>query len=257
MLGNAKNWIRSNVPFVDAALRHGYHPRDLRAAMAFKAGAAPADGATRRRLARAFGTIHASVESGHSQRQLLEVADAILRRANVSGAIVEAGCFKGASGAKLSLVAAETGRKLHLFDSFEGIPPNDEAHAKNIFGGDMTFKGGDYAGSLDEVKGAIGKFGRLDICTFHKGWFDATMPNFRETIAVAYIDVDLRSSTATCLQHLFPLLSRGGVLFSQDGQVPLVVDLLRDEGFWKGTVGCPKPRIDGVGERQLIAIHKD
>ena len=51
------------------------------------------------------------------------------------GCIVECGCYKGSSTAKFSLAAKYSGRKLVVFDSFEGIPENDERHGKNIFGG--------------------------------------------------------------------------------------------------------------------------
>ncbi len=41
------------------------------------------------------------------------------------------------------------------------------------------------------------------------------LPTFKEKVAAVYIDVDLASSTRTCLNHLYPLLERGGVCFSQ------------------------------------------
>lgn len=45
---------------------------------------------------------------------------------------------------------------------------------------------------------------------FIKGWFEDTMPVFNERIIAAYIDVDLASSTKTCLKYLYPLLVPGG-----------------------------------------------
>src|SRR5579872_6073945 len=38
------------------------------------------------------------------------------------GVLVECGTYKGGSAANLSLVAALTGRRMHLFDSFRGLP---------------------------------------------------------------------------------------------------------------------------------------
>src|SRR5690606_19018518 len=53
---------------------------------------------------------------------------AVLQAApNEPGVLVEAGCFKGGSTAKLSLLAELAGRELVVFDSFEGLPDNDES----------------------------------------------------------------------------------------------------------------------------------
>ncbi len=166
------------------------------------------------------------------------------------GAVVEAGCWKGASAAKLSLACAKTGRPLHLFDSFEGLPENEEVHGKNTEGKEMLFEGGAFAGSMETVNSTISRFGEPSVCHYHKGWFSKTMPNFREPVAVAYVDVDLASSTADCLTNLYPLLVRGGVIFSQDGHVPLVLDYLRQFQVKSGAV------IEGLGERKLLAIRR-
>jgi len=59
------------------------------------------------------------------------------------------------------------------------------------------------------------------------------MPTFDQSVIVAYIDVDLANSTRTCLKYLFPRLVRGGVIFSQDGHLPLVIDVMADANFWQ------------------------
>jgi O-methyltransferase len=201
--------------------------------------------------------ISVAVESPHSQREILEFVQTILELPkDVEGVLVEAGCFKGSSTAKFSLAAALADRELVVFDSFQGIPENDEPHSDNIFGGDAVFKKGDYAGSLEEVKATVARYGRIDCCRFIKGWFDETMQHFSEPVAAAYVDVDLVSSTRTCLQHLYPLLPPGGALYSQDGHLPLVIDLFQDEEFWRQQIGCEKPRMHGLGLSKLVRITK-
>ena len=143
-----------------------------------------------------------------------------------------------------------------VFDSFEGIPDNIEQHDKNIFGEDVFFHKGNWCGRLEEVRDNVSKYGELQACEFVKGWFDDTLPKFSEPIVAVYVDVDLASSTATCLKYLYPKLVPGGVLYSQDGHLPLVLEVLSDDQFWKETVGCPKPRIEGFGEQKLIKIVK-
>ena len=64
-----------------------------------------------------------------------------------------------------------------------------------------------------------------------KGFFDETMPHFSQPVIAAYLDVDLASSTGTCLRYLWPLLVPGGVLFSQDGHLPLVLEGFDERRF--------------------------
>ncbi|HLT27990.1 MAG TPA: TylF/MycF/NovP-related O-methyltransferase, partial [Zeimonas sp.] len=58
--------------------------------------------------------------------------------------LVEAGCFKGGSTAKLSLLAELAGRELVVFDSFEGLPDNDESGQVTIQGEVSDFRKGRY-----------------------------------------------------------------------------------------------------------------
>lgn len=199
-----------------------------------------------------------SVESPHMENEMIRVIAAIFSiPQSTKSVVVEAGSYKGGSTAKLSLAAALGGRKLIVFDSFEGLPQNQEVHGKNIFGGDAYFPPGSYAGSLEEVRKNVARFGAPEVCEFRKGWFDSTMPNFNEPICTAYVDVDLETSTRTCLRYLYPLLVPSGVLFSQDGHLPLIIKLLSADEFWEREVGQSKPRMIGLGKKKLVAIIKN
>jgi O-methyltransferase len=198
------------------------------------------------------------VDSPHTQEEILSYIQTILSiPPDTKGIVVEAGCYKGSSTAKFSLAADLVGRELVVFDSFQGIPDNIEPHEENIFGGDASFKQGDYAGSLDEVKANVTRFGKIECCRFIKGWFDETMPGFHEPISAIYVDVDLASSTHTCLRYLYPLLAPNCVLYSQDGHLPLVIDVFEDEEFWLNEVGCKRPQIHGLGQKKLIKVIKE
>jgi O-methyltransferase len=53
----------------------------------------------------------------------MELASAVLQvPRSTPGSVVECGCYVGGSTANLSLVCAATGRKLIIFDSFQGLP---------------------------------------------------------------------------------------------------------------------------------------
>lgn len=191
----------------------------------------------------------------HTEDEIFQVATAVLKfSSQVPGAIVEAGCYKGGSTAKLSLLARLAGRKLVAYDSFEGLPANDEPHQRTLSGEKADFHAGAYRGGLDEVKANITKFGDLGVCAFVKGWFDETMPGHRDPIVVAFVDVDLVSSTKSCLRWLFPHLQRGGSIFTQDGHLPLVLQALDDDAFWEVEVGRPKPPMIGLRRDKLVQI---
>ena len=202
--------------------------------------------------------ISSAIESAHTQEEMLNCIETILLLPrNSRSVVVEAGCYKGSSTAKFSLAADIAGRQLVVFDSFKGIPDNNEPHATDIFGGSPSFKKGYYCGTLDEVKSNVARYGKAACCRFVEGWFEDTMPKFQQPISVIYLDVDLASSTRTCLRHLYPLLEPGGVIFSQDGHLPLVIDVFNDDNFWLNEVGCKKPDILGLGKSKLIKIIKE
>lgn len=209
-------------------------------------------------LVRKLVLISRQVVCYHSQSEILAPIKAILALPpELPGVIVEAGCCKGGSTAKLSLAAALAKRKLVVFDSFEGMPDHSESHDKNIWGGLVEFPKGGYLGTLEEVIGNVRRFGNISICRFVKGFFDATMPDFSESVAVAYLDVDLASSTKTCLKYLWPRIEPRGVLFSQDGHLPLVLEVFTDDDFWHREVRSPRPAILGLGKSKVICCRNE
>jgi len=198
-----------------------------------------------------------NVTCPHTQQEIIAVATAVLQTPQeVEGVVVEAGCYKGGSTAKFSLAARLANRRLIVFDSFEGLPANEESNQRSIYGEVPTFKEGIYQGTLDEVTNNVRRFGDVNCCTFVKGWFDDTMPEFAERIVVAYLDVDLASSTKSCLKALFPRLQLGGSMFSQDCHLPLVIKVFDDDSFWEREVGCDKPLMDGLHKQKLVQIVK-
>jgi O-methyltransferase len=187
---------------------------------------------------------------------MLAVATEVLRLPSaVDACIVEAGCFKGGSSAKLSLCAALTSRTLYLFDSFQGIPSNSE-YQQYHDNQTIKFETGAYSGTEEEVRRNIAKLGNLGVCRFVKGWFSETMPSFAEPIGVAYVDVDLISSTRDCLVHLYKHVVPGGAFFSQDAHLSGVAALLRDGHFWLTELQVHPPSLERLASPQLVRIRK-
>lgn len=211
----------------------------------------------RRSLAKGIKVVHGNVRSAHTHGEMVALFEnALAMPKNVEGCIVEAGCFKGGSTAKLSLVAKACGRRLVVLDSFQGIPENSEAHGTTTTGEEANFTKGLYCGELEEVRENVRRFGEIDVCEFVPGWFDETMPRLTEPVAMAFVDVDLASSTRTCLQYLYPLLVPGGTIFSHEGHLPLCIAAMSDDRFWTDVVGSPRPDMPDLGTRKLVRITK-
>jgi len=85
-------------------------------------------------LFKQFEIIQKNIECAHRESDFY-IMYAIILSLQVNGPIVELGCYKGGSTAKLSLISKLTSRKLHIFDSFEGLPDPigiDRKHNSNV-----------------------------------------------------------------------------------------------------------------------------
>ena len=253
-----RGWMRRGRGTLYRKLRSlGYLAgRDRAAIAAFLRARYPLALPLRARVALVARFVHITnqVRAYHSQAQMLTVADRILRLAGRPGlTVVECGCGKGASTAKLSLAARLAGGRLLAYDSFRGIPENDEVH-HDLLGRRMVFRAGAFRGRLREVQRTVEAFGAPEVVEYQKGPFAETLPADAGPLDVALLDVDLVASTATCLTSLYPRLRPGGVICSQDGHLRAVVALLGDATFWAERVGCAPPRIGGLGRDKFLEI---
>jgi hypothetical protein len=174
------------------------------------------------------------------------------------GVLVECGCFKGGSTANLSLVAAACGRVLHVFDSFAGLPTPDEVDGSHIVLADMeiqTYEKGAYFGALDEVRENVRRYGELDACEFHVGFFEDTLPTFHEPVVFAFLDVDLVSSEASCLRYLWPLLTDGCRVFTDEAHHHAIAQLFYDPQWWQQELGTAPPGLVGAGSGLGLMIQ--
>jgi hypothetical protein len=134
-------------------------------------------------------------------------------------------------------------RELWLYDTFEGMPPPQEAD-KDFMGvqaaDHLTAAAGDrddpvvaYA-SLDEVRANVQTIGYpAELVRYVVGQVEHTIPaQAPSEIALLRLDTDWESSTRHELEHLWPRLAVGGVL---------VID---DYGHWSG---ARQPRSSRAG----------
>lgn len=169
---------------------------------------------------------------------------------SADGCIVECGSYKGGSTANLSLVAALSGRQLEVFDSFRGLPPpsdDDRAHTVLHRGERHTYEEGAWAGTLDEVKDAIARYGAVQACNFHAGYFDATLPDFKRRTVFVFADVDLRDSVEACVRYLWPLMSQGSHFYTHEAAHMEIARLFFDREWWRSTFDSEAPGLIGAG----------
>lgn len=179
-----------------------------------------------------------------------------LNRGGVPGDIVECGVWSGGGLGLMALADIRAGGRRNYvgFDSFEGLPqpvPDDgdvyerfsavrsaEKIVSNPGKASRTAIGACVGAKEAEVRGfLVGELGLPDDrVELHRGWFEDTVPRWakdQREIAHLRLDGDLYRSTRVCLDHLFDLVSPGGIVSVDDyGDFPgckRAVDEFRDE----------------------------
>lgn len=208
----------------------------------------------RLRLLRGFLRVDWNVVHGHWPREIsylvLELARPSRKRSGKS--VVEAGCWRGGSSAKLSLVCGMSGCELHIYDSFQGV--EEVSTWKSIREWEY---GGQYVASQDLVERNLREYGDPSVCEIHEGWFSDTMADtpVPGEVVLAFIDCDLAKATEEALSGIVPSLVSGGVVFSQDFHIEPVRRLLRSDALWE-RLGVPRPSVRRL-DRCLARIGWD
>ncbi len=183
------------------------------------------------------------------------VALAVLERRSLPGEIAELGCFKGGSTARLSLVCADVGKRLLVFDSFEGLPEPGTGDAEHKIQRPRTFKQGEYAGTLEEVRENVRRNGELGVCEFVPGWLAETLAGaLTVPVSVAFVDVDLVASTRDAIEGVWPWVVPGGIVFVHDATDPKLAALLSDQDWWKSLGATPRDfALPATGDPNTLA----
>jgi hypothetical protein len=127
--------------------------------------------------------------------------------APLPGDMAEVGVYRG--GSARILCEVKGARRLHLFDTFEGIPDADTRVDRH--------HEGDYADtSVDRVRSYLQAF---DGVLFYKGRFPDTARVLVEQdtrFSFVHLDADVYESTRSALEFFVPRLVPGGILVSHD-----------------------------------------
>lgn len=158
-----------------------------------------------------------------------------VQKEKIPGDLVEAGTWRGGAAGVMALSALSVpgpARRMHLFDSFQGIPEPDRKHDPvNWIVNDMKLPEAEALGRLRGIKALEAPRKDLEkvlfeICSYprekvviHEGWFQETVPTAGKNInaiSMLRLDGDLYASTQVCLEHLYPKLVSGGFLIVDD-----------------------------------------
>ena len=132
------------------------------------------------------------------------VADATKK---LNGDIAEVGVYRGGSARLMAEVKGS--RKIHLFDTFEGLPELNQHDTSDEF-----YQGQFADTSLHQVKKYLSGFDNIYL---YKGYFpDTAGPIRNEKFSMVHLDVDLHESTKNCLEFFYPRMVKGGVIISHD-----------------------------------------
>jgi len=130
-----------------------------------------------------------------------------VRMASGEADLAEVGVYKGGT-ARIIARAAIRGGKLHLFDTFSGMPPCDQKR-------DMHREGNFADTSLEAVKSFLSDLQGVE---FYPGFFPKTtaMMSREQKFSFVHIDADIYRSVMDCCEFFFPRLLADGILLFDD-----------------------------------------
>ena len=125
--------------------------------------------------------------------------------ASLPGDFAEVGVYQGATAKLISEVKGD--KTLHLFDTFQGLPPDGENDAG-------VHRENEFACGLEKVQKYLMAYPGL---RYHVGKFpDSTADLPEQQYAFVHFDVDLYEGTYACLDYFYPRMVPGGMLLSHD-----------------------------------------
>ncbi len=135
--------------------------------------------------------------------------------ASLEGDFWECGVYRGGTAILLADVLSKKNssgsKRLHLFDTFEGMPETNPAQDKH--------QRGDFADtSLETVQRNVG---HPELAVYHPGFIPKTFAGLESAkISFAHVDVDIYQSVKDCCEFIYPRLAIGGFILFDDYGFP-------------------------------------
>lgn len=158
---------------------------------------------------------------------------------DADGDYVECGVWRGGMSAAIAEILGME-KQIHLFDSFEGLPPAKDIDGKDAIAWQQNTNAPEYYDNCraeERFAEEAMKMANHSNYIIHKGWFEETLPGYKDrSISILRLDGDWYDSIKTCLHYLFPLVVPGGII------------IIDDYYTWDG---CTKAVHDYLSESQL------
>lgn len=165
------------------------------------------------------------------------IYDLLIKSSHIEGDICEFGTYMGGTGILMGLLARRLGihKRVHLFDSFQGLPSlgPGEIEAEEYWEGAFT-------GKRAVVERLIAENGLQGLIVIHEGWFQESLPLFRGAVSFAHFDADIYSSTKTALNGAYPNMPDGAVLVFDD--------------YFDLTQGVRQAVTEGLGDQEIVHL---
>ena len=150
-----------------------------------------------------------------AEREVAILLQNLAETEDVSGDVVEFGCYMGDTSVKIADLMKNWPEKwLWLYDSFEGLP---EKTAEDKSGDGWAFRPGELKANAVSV---ASKFKKLSLPepVIMKAWFNELDPNedLPSQISFALLDGDYYESIKTSLNLVAPKLNKGGKIVVHD-----------------------------------------
>jgi hypothetical protein len=170
------------------------------------------------------------IRYGSEARNCQAVADMLLfgveyvSGAAVEGDVVEFGCMTGRTATVLAAAMASfrLDRKLHLFDSFEGLPDsNSEIDQRSLHVKHGVWAPGTCRGiSPAALRAKCTRYLSGDQVLIYEGWFRDTMPRIPTgtRFGLLHVDCDLYQSAIEALDYVFQrrMVAEGAIILFDD-----------------------------------------
>lgn len=137
----------------------------------------------------------------------------LIERRGLEGAVAEAGVWKGWFSSLIN--SFFPGRKMYLFDTFEGFDKEqleEETASGRIdryFKEKMTF-------SDTSVEEVLARLPHRENCVICKGLFEETCKNIDDRFVFVSVDMDLKVPMLAALEYFYPRLVPGGAIYVHD-----------------------------------------
>lgn len=179
----------------------------------------------------------------------------------IPGDFAECGVHSGGHPALMGYVlrryggAADAGRRVHLFDSFEGHPmaglKDEPAYQKQLGINPDPSVGrpsGIFLATIEQCRENMRNWGAPeDRLTYHVGWLQEVLPKIARDfppLALLRVDVDLHDSTVPVFEYLYDKVSPGGFIISDDWGETDGYDACRQATYdFFDRRGIPRPEV--------------